>query len=98
MPLAGIEHLKFLFSEILASETSKYEPVCILPIIYMPLAGIEPATHSLGNCCSILMSYRGSIFIKVLTLRGILSKIEADILLAFFCRLSPVIQLQRQFP
>lgn len=24
-----------------------------------PAAGLEPTTHSLGNCCSILMSYAG---------------------------------------
>ena len=30
----------------------------------MPLAGIEPAAHGLGNRCSILMSYRGNIVVS----------------------------------
>ena len=28
---------------------------------FVPRRGFEPPTNSLGNCCSILLSYRGSL-------------------------------------
>ncbi len=34
--------------------------------LVVPLAGFEPATTGLGNQCSILLSYRGVLFLLML--------------------------------
>ena len=47
-------------------------------------AGLEPTTHSLGNCCSILMSYAAP-YISYIQARRLICKQNFRTEATFFC-------------
>ena len=59
LPCASRLYSNPLFVASTPPQGTNKKPHTRWSFLLAPAAGLEPTTHSLGNCCSILMSYAG---------------------------------------